>query len=179
MSSTVDIKHAVMLNPEDTHWNHFLNPLPSSLHTFTLLMTLIQLALYWLLLLLFSFFTCTHLYEILVFPLIHRNSSIVWTDVWDVYVDACCHVDDTVWHLIQGRLKEVLVEMRMTVGVWTYRLFILLSGTLSVKHSWVVCVCMCVSESLWEDYSRNRDTKKYRSGERSRIFPIACSKYCP
>ena len=70
------------------------------------------------------------------------------TEAWGVYANACCHVDIWVWRLMKGHLKEVLVKMRMTVGVWTYRLFMWLSGTLSVTQQGCrgVCVCVCVCE---------------------------------
>lgn len=53
----------------------------------------------------------------------------------------CCHLDIWVWHLMWGHLKEDLEEMLTTAGVWSYRLFIWLSRTVSITASRTVCAC--------------------------------------
>lgn len=76
---------------------------------------------------------------------------IGWTGVWCVYADACCHLDVRAWHLTVGHLKEVSVKMHTAAGVWTYRLFMWLSGTLSITPGEVVggeCVYVCVSSCV-------------------------------
>lgn len=98
-----------------------------------------------------------------------------WTEAWGVYADACCHVDVWAWHLMEGRLKEVLVKMRTTAGVWTYRLFIWLSGTLSVTHSGVVGVVGGVCVSLREKSKRERNGDELKEESLSSSSEPICS----
>lgn len=107
----------------------------------------------------------TILPDLLIFsrPSSHQRTDRL-TGVWCVYADVAKYIGER--HLMWGHLKEVWVKMCTTAGVWTYRLFIWLSGTLSVTPRRIVGSARLFTD-VWKQ-KRKKASEGDQSEEKSR-----------